>query len=178
MNKLFLTLTAILLTAHLSFGQCAYEYNEKDMITGEPYFRTKKFELSKGLSQKKTYACTGIDGQFSKKGNDEYLVLIFKITNNYGKPVLFIQGKDHLIIKFTDGEIVSLPMGEAPSITGGVGDVPGHTNIFPYIINENAKTSFKNKSVSSFRISGTTFNIDVEVPLVDLSAKFRDCWVN
>lgn len=174
MNKLIL-LAATLLAAQISFGQCAYEFNEKDMITGEPSFKTKKFKLSKKIKKKKTFSCAGVDGQFEKTGDGEFLIISFKITESYGKGVVFLQGQDNLILKFTDGETKSLGVGRMINV---VSNAFGLFYDITYKINEDVKTSFKEKSVSSFRISGMTFDIDVEIPEADLSAKFKDCWVN
>ncbi len=155
------------------YAQCDYEYQDKDMITNQPTFKTKKFVIADGVKKKKTYSTREIEARFEKSGENGFLVLEFKM-NTYDKMIMFNSFRDSLSLKFSNGDIVQLGLTGMPTLRRNVlvqCDLK-------YIINEKAKSLLKqSNSVAGLRIKCSSFDIDIEEFVIDLASKYRECWI-
>jgi hypothetical protein len=89
----------------VSSAQCKYESQEKDIITNETNFVTKRFQLSKSISKGKEYSLKNLSAKFEKKGKTVSLIINYSLMNSFGKLVIYSTKDDSLIVKFGNGQV-------------------------------------------------------------------------
>lgn len=175
-RKLF-SLTAIsLLSVTVTLAQCKYDIEEKDVITGATVFKTKKISLSKGAKKKKTYSTGKITVRFEKTSDENILLLEYKVLESFGKPLMYIQGKDQLIIRYEDNSTETIDMVKAPSIAviGGA----GVTKLSFALTEKLMENLNKGNGIAAIRITSMMFDIDAGDLETNLVEEFKQCWVN
>lgn len=172
----FAAYSALFLTLNFSgLSQCAYEVNEKDAISGMTVFKTKSHDISGKIEKKKSYIAKGVKASFEKDSEHSMLTIEFKITNSFKKSITYMQGRDQLIIRFSDNSVDSLPMIKAPSLFSNQYGVRG---TLKYEINESLKQKFiLGTPIAAMRITGIKFDMDITDFKTDLVEVFNSCWI-